>query len=212
MSLRKLIKEPTEIGWLEMLEDERKSINPHLDRLTLRKLGSLRLFSGYASPSPAYVPSSKQLGDDDPEIVASKGLSLATQGIFIPGNYSRFVTTEYQGHIWGISRSGRWILAKVKNVFEEHESATTDGSFDRYARVVKVEIAFSSIEEIVAGSVFSAYNHWDFLVAAIKRLIEERRQRHAEFEAYAEGVELEDRVVSVLLKDTIRVYPLPQGY
>lgn len=195
MSIERLLRREflSDAEWFAMLEDERKALIPHLDRLSLRTLGSLKLYHGRRVMPGTFIPSTNRLDEGRPRIKRKSNLGLATQGILMPGNWPKGEIDHPHDmkSIWGLTRDGRWLLAHV-NYRIEYEGGRTNSCAS--AVPISIEIVQRSIEEIVTESGYGTGCFWFWLIEAVRRIHEERQRHQQRFDSYMRDVEIERRL------------------
>lgn len=192
--------------WLNLIEARRSLIKPHLDTFTLPELGSLKCLRSELSFT-------HELRINNPTLLMSKSgderFSLKTQGIFrlqprsaveyIPNSGYRpspggVACPDGTMQIWGLTRSGLWILVEVRFVGE-------DGYKERgYERAETVEITEVNLPTIMSKTKEKPQKMWEELGKAIKGWAEFREGLYNQALNLARMVEIEELALSLIQK------------
>ncbi len=192
----------TDVEWFALLEARRSLVKPHLDTFTLPELGSLKCFRRELSFT-------HELRLDGPKVIGDERFSLKTQGIFRPQPWSAIERIPNSGYrpppggvacpdgtmqIWGLTRSGLWILAEVRFVGE-------DGYKERgYERAKTVEITEVNLPTIVSKTKEKPQRIWEELGKAIKEWVEFREGLYNQALNLARMVGIEELALSLIQK------------
>lgn len=192
---------PTDEEWLELLEARRVLIRPHFDSFTLPTLGHLECLYNE-------MPFTHRLPNDAPTLTGDEGFSLETQGIFCAPHLARKTIPEsgWQPgpggsacpdgtlYIWGLTRKGQWILAKV--VFKGKAGYKERG----YEKAQTVDIRESTLPEIVAQTKTTPYQIWLEIGQVIKDWAKFRRGLYECALGIADQVETEEDMLALVLE------------
>lgn len=184
----------TEEEWYGLLEARRLSLLPYLNSFTLRKLGDALI--GRRRRDGAHLR--MLLRENNPLVVADKGLSLDTQGIF-SDNVGEFKDREgeptlsglswgrYKAFSWGLTRSGAWVLIEI-----EYETKRFVGE-----EVQRVSIRKANPRIIIAeGASGNSFRIWRELGQEVRRWYRSRLQLYQEAEKLLIRVKEEETGVS----------------
>jgi hypothetical protein len=167
--------------WTTLIEVLCARIKPYLDSVTLFELGKVVILG---SEPTVWHP----LNNDNPEVSGTAGsLGLNTQGAFFRSTQEKEVRTascDKTVHIWGIGRSGLWILADV--------DIKINGSIgESYEQASMVRISHKPIDELVQAAEISFELVWEALVGTLvewKQALESRldqiQRLYAEVQVY----------------------------
>ncbi len=191
----------SEEEWVALIEARRDLIKPHLDKFTLTELRNIQCLRSEVSFSHA-------VRNDSPKVSGDEEFSLNTQGIFdnprsaeirIPNSGFRpgphgLATPNGKLQIWGLARSGQWVLVTVNFVGEA-------GYKDRgYERATEVLIVSTTIETIINQTKENPLEIWKTLGQAIKNFAEHRLALYEATEALAQKIEIEETMMSLIPK------------
>ncbi|OGZ29780.1 MAG: hypothetical protein A2931_00595 [Candidatus Niyogibacteria bacterium RIFCSPLOWO2_01_FULL_45_48] len=191
----------TDTEWLVLIEARRKLIKPHLDSFTLPILGSLKCLRNELSFKH----------EIDCDISVSGGdqrFSLKTQGFFWAQPWSAVERISNSGscnwpgyvacpdgtmHIWGLTRSGLWVLVTIEFVGES-------GYKERgYERAKSVKIFEADLRAIIEKTKENPRHMWSHLGAVIKSFAERRKCLYNQALDLARMVEIEELALSIVL-------------
>ena len=192
----------TDEEWLALLEARRKLIKPYLKTFTLSTLGKLECLRSELSFT-------HDLQMDFPEIKAEDGLSLETQGTFRAQPYQyveRIPNSGFQPppggckceggimYIWGLARSGEWILARVE--FRGEAGYKGRG----YERALTVEIKKTEIEEVIENTKAKPTDILDQLSREVSAWRESRQRILEAAKQLERAISFEDFLISCIRK------------
>ncbi len=188
--------------WLGLIEARRSLIKPHLDTFTLPELGSLQCLRSETSFTHA-------LNLDVSATIGDERFSLKTQGLFYEQPWSAEERIPNSGacrdpgdcpcpdgvkRIWGLTRSGLWVLVTVSFVGEE-------GYKNRgYEKAYTVEIQEVDLPTIVAITKEKPQKMWLKLGEAIKKWAGFRKGLYDQALGLAQAVEAEELMFSLIPK------------
>lgn len=189
----------TDQEWFDLIEGRRKLIKPHLDSFTLKELGSLPCLNSEGG-------SLHELGWDISKTKGDERFSLKTQGIFhrpysaieripIPKAVHNNAPPYWDGgtmQIWGLTRSGLWVLATVNFIDKS-------GYKDRgRERATDIQIVESDLPTIVAKTKETPRWIWMSLGQTIKEWSEHRRLLHNQALNITRMIEIEELALSLV--------------
>jgi len=194
-------KQLTDEEWFGLIENRRELIKPHLDSFYLSELGSLECLKSEGF--------SHALRYDAPALTGDKLFSLETQGIFRTQCWSAVEKIPDSGHqpppggvnvldgtmqVWGLTRSGLWILAAISFVGES-------GYKERgYERARTVNITEADLPTITAKTKEKPQQIWEELGKAIKSWSEHRESLYNQALGFAKLVDIEEFAFSLIPK------------
>lgn len=182
----------TSDDWIQLVENRRELIKPHLDSFSLPTLGSLECLK-IEHWMGKLGHETKTSGDER--------FSLKTQGIFFlqPHNaIERFIHTEHRGEpgnilpsdgtkkAWGLTRSGQWIICTIGFV-------GSSGYKGRGREVATgIGIVEADVPAILAETKTSPTEIWRALGQAIKEFAEHRRRLYSQAQSLANMIEVDE--------------------
>ena len=183
--------------WHRLLEARRKMIRPFLNKFTLTELGSMKLIPHAFSPEQIY---------GNPLVTGDEGLSLKTQGIFYAqphdkinngdGKFLYSVPGKGTFLVWGISRSGEWILAEM-----ELDSYCYDLKHNHFAcAVTAIRMTKSDVATIVRKTGGNPLYMLKDIDRSIKGLTNVRGQLYEQALELVRVIEAEETAISLITK------------
>ena len=185
--------------WFVLIEARRSLIKPYLNTFTLPELGSLKCL--------CRASFTHELSMDCPEIGGDEKFSLETQGIFYPQPWSAIERIPNSGlrprpgdvscpdgimQVWGLTRSGLWILAEVRFVGE--------AGYKRrgYERAKTVVIRQVDLSTIISKTKEEPQKMWRDLGEVIKEWAEFRERLYNQALNIARMVGIEELALSLI--------------
>ena len=185
--------------WFALVEARRSLIKPHLNTFTLPELGSLECLERESFKHDLYV--------DAPKVIGDKRFSLKMQGIFYSQPWSAIERDVKSGYrpgpggvsvpngimqIWGLARSGSWILAEVKFV----GSAGYKGR--GYERAVSVSVTEMDLPTIISKAKVEPEEVWRGLGKAIEEWFDFRENLRNQAFNILRMVQIEELALSLV--------------
>lgn len=191
-------KQLTEDEWCKLLECRRSLIKPHLKSFTLPALGDLKCMQTENS--------THELSMDAPWLTGDRRFTLKTQGIFHRSR-SSIVEISNSGfrassggcdcpdgtmYIWGLSRKGEWILAKVKFTGES-------GYKERGCqRAFELDIHEADIQVIIETTKSKSGEIWKVLGESISNWVAFRKELYNDAASVLRIVQIEEMALSLI--------------
>lgn len=179
----------TDAEWESLIERRVERIKPHLDSMSLEKLGDTKcLMSG---------SSYHAIGDSTPEIVCDlpHWAGLNTQGIF---GFSSRSKSDGQLFIWGLTRkSPAFVLTKVE---WKWESGYKGRGYERASRLTTHKTTLSEIREIGLATYKEI---WERLGEAVFDWMVDRHRLLQPAEELARAFAAEDAALKELEKNIL---------
>ncbi|MBZ9578220.1 hypothetical protein KJA13_04325 [Patescibacteria group bacterium] len=193
---------PSDEEWLDLIEARRSLIKPHLDSFTLPKLGELKCLrtESWTEGHDLYDALTIR---DTLTVTGDTRFSLKTQGIFRRpwSGIQRIPNSGYRApgggcpdgtmYIWGLTRAGQWILAKVE--FKGEPGYKKRG----YERATRVHIEESDLATIIAKTKSTSEEIWRELGKAIKDWTKARHQLYRRAREIARIIRIEELALSL---------------
>lgn len=188
----------TEKEWIELLERRRRLIKPHLNSFTLTELGRFPCLLRYIQwvgireaqhPNcglTAYGTGGKSLED-----------ALKTQGIFGFDTDSDILTPDRtpmyncRRFLWGLSRSGKWMLIEIWFLRGGSPDLPTDG-------VYAFKIQTVPVEDLLTIQHLQLRDVWLGLGEAVAQWMKKRQELLDDAEELADQVNLEESLINLL--------------
>lgn len=182
--------------WLALLQARRDFIKPYLDSFALQELGSLNCLK---SENHTHA-----INDNFPQLTGDPRFSLKTQGIFRAqawGNMERgsrpsglsgcfeFYPSGSM-HIWGLTRGGLWVLAKLDFVGELGYKRRG------YENATFLNIVEADLPTILEKTKEDAQTIWEELGLAVQQWAKRRRELYDQALGCARMVEIEEMMLS----------------
>lgn len=186
----------TKLGWedwLNLVKARHNMIKPRLDRFTLPELGDLECLQRYVWDH--------SLREDGPKFPGKEGFSLKTQGVFSVQPYEaeelspgRMLGAKGIKRIWGLLRSGEWVVGKLEYVLEAGHKG------QGYERAKVLTIKKTSLEQLIEETKEKPEVIWRKLGLTIKEWEESRKRLYEEALALARIVESEEEAVELIAR------------
>jgi hypothetical protein len=191
----------TDTDWFDLIEARRAAIKTYLDTFTLPTLGDLHCMRSsnglhtLTQDFPRQAPEEQRL------------FWLKTQGLFYTQPHSAIEYKAGTGHqpglggvpypdgvlqIWGLTRSGKWVVATVEFVGEA-------GYKDRgRQRATALSISECEIQDLLEKTKESPQVVWNSLGDSVKAWAERRQRLANEAQRLAHMIEIEELVMCQL--------------
>ena len=185
--------------WLQLIEDRRQRIKPHLASFTLGTIGEIDCLRGGPGAASTY-----RIDWSDPARIGDEDYTLKTRGIFFPQPRNRMVRIPDTGFtdtnglclqngtlfVWGLARDGHFILAEVAVVGEQSTHAPAYGR--ERATVVNIQQAVPAT--ILERSGERPWGMWTKLGGEIQRWARDRESLWRSAQLLADTVAREHEV------------------
>ncbi|HMO78655.1 MAG TPA: hypothetical protein PJ997_00490 [Candidatus Paceibacterota bacterium] len=191
--------------WIDLLESRRLQITPFLKSFTLPEIGSFRSVRGDGEIQNLNTDKPKFSGD---ESLLKYGVNLFNkiQGIFDeqPLECVRVFDSDgvrlrtqindkktYTGikHLWGITRSGEWVLVRINFVLV----TLTNGS--RLEQALSVDIRHSSPVEILKVLEIKPIKIWMHIGITVDEWVNRRFTQYSEIKRLKKDMEFDSKIL-----------------
>lgn len=185
-------KKLTTEQWILLILDLQELIAPHIKNWkcsALKNMNVMRHEALYTS----HLTLEEMCWMGEPKVIAENKLSLSTRGIFFTAesNYGR-ISGNGTRLIWGLTRSGKWILAKLEY------SVASRG--DKYEKSERLWLAETDLNELVYTYGIKPQSIWDILSNEVREW-NNSRERLAKESDYVFG-EVQFRTRLILLTES----------
>jgi len=183
--------------WLKLIEARRNLIKKDLNSFTLKELGETKClrknYDGYDRELCV------KLNFDNPEIITnSQELSLRMQGLFHCQSWDKIKYDYPRGfsegtiQIWGLARSGDWIIAEV--IF----TGTAGYKYRKFETAKTVKIEKVDLATIIAKTGEKPIEIWETLGESVKEWTERCKKLYEHVLKIRKTIETEDEALSLI--------------